>query len=200
MLANGQSESLPLLPSALGIVAGKTPTEFKPNLSATRAEAVVMLYRALHKETVNMPTNQEVENVVLNFSNQLKQALVEKNFQKAQQIIDQYTTGFYNETTQNDFNFYQYVLNQGVNITTTHKGDLDVNHIDISPRFAVVELAGAQYESTYDKNTLQISEPYDLSGTYFLRKLPDGSWKIYNLYLNEAGTQGFETNSKGFVS
>lgn len=172
--------------SAIGIVAGKTPTEFKPNLSATRAEAVVMLYRALHKETDNIPSINEIEDVVFNFSNSIDEALAAQNIQKAQQIIDQKTTGFFKEATQADFDLYKYFLNEGVTISKVRTEEIDVEVIDLSPRYAVVEVTNSGYDNTFKKGSLQyVTSTGEISGTLFLRKMTDGTWKIYNEYSNE---------------
>lgn len=175
--------------SALGIVVGKTASEFKPNLSATRAEAVVMLDRALHKETINMPTNSELVNVVLDYRSKLDQALVEKDLLKTQTIIDNYTMGFYNEYSQIQFDFYKYAIAQGIDVTQQIKGELQAVVIEASPRFAAVELTGGNYASVYEKDGLQRTIASDIGGILSLRKMEDGSWKIYNLYVNETPTE-----------
>ncbi|KEF35888.1 putative S-layer protein [Schinkia azotoformans MEV2011] len=171
--------------SALGIVAGKTPTEFKPNLSATRAEAVVMLYRALHKETGNMPSIEEIEEAVFNFRNSLDQAYTAQDFQKAQRIIDQNTTGYFKEETQYELDVFKYLLQEGVSISQTRNQGMDVNLVEVSPRYAIVELLDAQYDYTFKKGSLQSYSLGDVSGVLYLRKMADGTWKIYNVYYYE---------------
>lgn len=171
--------------SALGIVVGKTKTTFAPSQSATRAEAVVMLYRALHQETGQQPEQVEIEKIVLNYRKQIDLNTAAQDFQKVQQTIDQYTTGFFHATNELDLKLIHHLKSKGVNTSATLNGELRVVVIDIGPRFAVVEVTGGQYTYRFEKNGLSTSETVDSDGMLYLKKTTDGTWKIYNHFVND---------------
>ncbi|KEF37104.1 putative S-layer protein [Schinkia azotoformans MEV2011] len=171
--------------SALGIVVGKTKTTFAPSLSATRAEAVVMLYRALHQETGQQPEQVEIEKIVLNYRKQIDLNMAAQDFQKVQQTIDKYTTGFFHATNELDLQLIHHLKSKGVNTSATLNGELRAVVIDIGPRFAVVEVTGGQYTYRFEKNGLSTSETVDSDGMLYLKKTTDGTWKIYNHFVND---------------
>jgi hypothetical protein len=181
--------------SSAGIITGVSENQFNPFANAKRAEAVVMLYRALHMESQDLPSDEELENVVLQFETEMADAYKQKDLTKASNITNQYTTGFYNVET--NFNVYiAGLIDRNVDRDTTLKGELSAVVIDKSDRFAAVELKGAVYEILYQKGDLIRTETQDTSGTFYLKKMPnDEGWKIYNSYLPNLYSSTFRSIS-----
>ncbi len=170
--------------SAAGIVNGVTADKFHPFANAERGEGVVMLYRALHLQSSDMPDNNDLESLVLNFENHMSEAFANNDYDQIRELTNYYTTGHYQAWSHWNTTHFEKIAENGVTIQTIFNGNLSAEVIDKSNLFASVELNGAEYEITYQKGGRKLTNSQDTSGIIYLKKsLFDGEWKIYDQYL-----------------
>lgn len=169
--------------SGIGIVTGKTFDSFFPKAYATRAEATVMLYRAFHKETSSLPTDEQLMELLLSFEGKRGNGVikVQSDVVNWAEKLQPYVTGYSQKELAYDLNGYQTLLDHKVEFTSTHKGGIQAMVLDKSNRFAAVELKNAQYDNVFTKEMRTKNNVADNSGIYYLKKMPEtGEWKIYN--------------------
>lgn len=169
--------------SSVGIIGGVTADEFQPFVYAKRAEAAVMLYRALHLETSELPSDKALQDAVIAFEKEMNEAFNAKQLDQAKAVIDKYTTGYNELHSIWNFNVVEAIMKNGVDLKSTLQGNLSAVVIDKSNRFAAVELKGAVYENEYRKGELTRKTVQDTSGVIYMKKMPDDvTWKIYNVF------------------
>lgn len=177
--------------SAVGIITGSNAagTTFSPSAYATRAEAMTMLHRALHKQTSNLPDDQTLLNAVL--SNETESDNVFRSITDPTRrwtilrtIIDKYAMGQYQALSKLNIDMFEEMTNAHYTISSGHVGpDVTASVVSKSNRFAVVELKNAKYEMMiYEpEGTYQpvYHEVIDTSGFIYLHLTDGGTWKIY---------------------
>lgn len=169
--------------SSAGIIGGISADRFSPSANAKRSEAVAMLYRAFQMESNDLPSDDEIKNTALLFEKEMLQA-IGKDIIKEKEIVEKYTTGYYNLRNNWNVDYRKSLMDQGIEINSVNQNELSAIVIDKSNRFAVVELKGAIYNTEYKKGQLSRTTTQDTSGILYMRKMPNGdSWKIYNVNL-----------------
>ncbi|MGP4060987.1 S-layer homology domain-containing protein [Halobacillus sp. H74] len=174
--------------SKVGIIHGVSATEFKPNRNASRAEAIVIIKRALDKEQSNAPSKEYLMNLIHQFSKDWTSALETEDYDKLRATQDR-TTGYYEAMQSIDISYDIKGMEDGTSIdyevTTPKQG----HAVHIADRFADVKITQGEMERTttfpYERNgsnvwTSSISEV----GTYRFYK-EDGTWKIYAMQSQE---------------
>ncbi|MGM0882389.1 MAG: S-layer homology domain-containing protein [Bacillota bacterium] len=169
--------------NSAGIIEGISDDRFKPSAKAKRSESIVMLYRALHKESSDLPSDDELKNIALLFEREMLQAYG-KDITKEREIVVKYTTGYYYVRSDWNVDYRKSLMAEGIEINSVNTNELSAVVIDKSNRLAVVELKGAIYKTEYKKGHLSRTSTQDTSGVLYMRKMPTGdSWKIYNVNL-----------------
>jgi hypothetical protein len=171
--------------SQAGIVKGATETEFKPFANAKRAEAVVMLQRALDLQSSNEPSDEDLVNVIQTNDSQELAAMNAHNYNGLYNVNTLFKSGYYLALSNASADQLIEMTKQGVQIDMNEKTAATLKVTDKSDRFAVVESTGGSYEITITDGTDKETEPQSADGTYLLKKMPDNSWKIYAFFQSQ---------------
>lgn len=172
-----------------GIVTGKASGEFEPNKNATRAQAMVMIYRALIKEQSSVPDNsvllETIQSVIdqENIVYESAKPLTAKAYQQLGGIYAKSMTGSYLAYNLEIMTRYRELAGEGFEMTVDPITTPSLIVLSKSNRFAVVESMQSGYDVSwkYQAKTARTNDHID--GFYFLKKHPDnGSWQIYLVY------------------
>lgn len=169
----------------VGIISGYGGNLFKPFQNATRAEAVVMLHRALHLQYSDLPNDEMLRNIVLQFEAETNQLLTNKQYNQLFDTNKKYTTGFQWAAADSDVEFILDILKDGGSYSTTLLTTPQAVVVDAWNRFAVVELTNVIFETHIKVDNYELKETEDYSGYYYLKKMPDNYWKIYFVEYTE---------------
>lgn len=170
--------------AAAGIVNGYPDGNFKPLSPATRAESVQMLFNALKKETGHLPDDSALTEPVLNNEKENLKATNNQDINWIYEINDQYGTGFYKALYDWNTDMLKASFASGYTEEVVLKGNLSASVLAKYDRFAVVELKDAIYDITLRKGDQVVNrQTQDSSGILFLKKMQDGTWKIYDAYM-----------------
>lgn len=170
--------------AAAGIVNGYPDGNFKPFASASRAESVQMLFNALKRETGHLPDDTALTETVLNNEKENLEASNNQDINRIYEINDRYGTSFYKAMYDWNTDLLKSALDKGYTQEVALKGNLSASVLAKFDRLAVVDLKDAVYEVTLRKGDQVIRQStQDTSGTMLLKKMPDGTWKIYAAYM-----------------
>ncbi|MGO4889399.1 S-layer homology domain-containing protein [Anaerobacillus sp. MEB173] len=167
--------------AATEIVKGTSPTTFKPKNNATRAQAIVMLHRAMNKETADLTNEQDLINFVENHIKQENTFVEVKSYVELAALYDANTTGFYQLVANDSIEMYQMMEEDGVELTiSANDENMVVTALSVNTRVASIEVTDLSYTiSMKDKNS-SFEYTDTLDGVYNLKKDKSGNWKIYN--------------------
>lgn len=174
-----------LMASQAGIVRGVSETEFKPFANAKRAEAVVMLQRALDLQNSALPEDSILTTAVLESEEQENQVFKDKTYDQFGAIHAQFYTGYYLALSHSATEELTAFVDQGYDIAMESISAQTLTVLDKTDRFAVIDSTGGSYKVTLTKGTEIIEETVASDGIYCLKKMPDNSWKIYMYYQDE---------------
>lgn len=170
--------------SQAGIVNGDVSgTTFRPNDLSTRAEAMVMLERALQKENTDLPADTALTQIVIDQDkaayDAVYSATAAEDYSKIKDVIAPYSTGFYKVI--NDFyaDLLTEFVKDGMKFEYKHEGDWTAEVVRKSNRYAAVQLHGGTYTVTAAKDNVSHTETMEFNELLYLKKMTDGSWKIY---------------------
>ncbi|MFD0587362.1 S-layer homology domain-containing protein [Paenibacillus sp. GCM10027627] len=169
-----------------GIVYGKTELEFQPFASAKRAEAVVMLTRALDMQASDLPEDSALFELVKKSDTTFKDAVNAKQLDRLHELNESYSTGYQFALNYVIANALLEMKEEGIvlNYADTKEPVLTVLHK--ADRFAIVESTGGSYELTTTENGQESKETLTSDSLYLMKKMGDGSWKVYaNLFDEE---------------
>lgn len=160
-----------------GVVEGYG-NAFRPRNNATRAEAMVMLNRALQKESGNITSYEELQRILTEFFMTENNHYQQGSFIQLSQLYEETTTGYFKGTSYYWANYWNEVNTSGGGVSFVTTDQFKVIPIEISNRYVKITVRDLKYVYTKD------GEQYEThaNGHYFLRKYADGSWKIYNFY------------------
>jgi hypothetical protein len=171
--------------SQAGIVRGASETLFKPFANATRAEAVVMLQRALDLQKSALPEDDLLTAAVLGVEEQENQTIKDKTYDQLDDVYAQFHTG-YQLALSNSFTEDLIAhINQGYEIEFEKISEQTLTVVDKTDRFAVVESKGGSYKVTTTKNNEATTDTGTTNGIYLLKKMDENSWKIYMYFQDE---------------
>jgi hypothetical protein len=156
-------------------------THFKPKNLATRVHGIIMIHRALRQETSNLPTPEQVTSVVSELLTKEKEALVSQNYLPLHSVYAQYSIGYFNVTSTEAINAYEYMKSQGNPPSFTAVGNFTVKVISQNNRFASVAVDNLVYDIILSEAETQ---RINMSGVVSLKKERNGAWKIYNVIIN----------------
>lgn len=171
--------------SQVGIVRGATATEFKPFDNAKRAEAVVMLQRALDLQKQALPEDAALTAVISEAEAKEFQIFEDKTYEQFHDAHDKYYTGYYLSTSYSLTEQLLEMIDEGVSIDMEKVSDQTLTVLDKTDRFAIVESAGGSYTTTTTIDNDTTTETIHSDGIYYLKKMEDGSWKVYMYYSVE---------------
>lgn len=172
--------------SRVGIVGGYSDGTFKPSKTATRAEAVVMLKRAMDKEFKNKETDIES---VLKLAEEARHAemfnyITSKDVGGFYETLKSHTTGAF-EVEWVEYLLYLFTLegNFGKKIEVEESGVPTFTIKQNTDRQIVVQSKGAvlniRVTDPKTGQTIQKEENIPADANYYLKKTKDGKWKVY---------------------
>jgi hypothetical protein len=165
--------------NGVDIITGMTADKIAPNDFGTRAQSVVMIFRALKKETANLPTKEMLETVILD--NELKgnEYVNKKDYDSLKELVDVRQMGFAHS-------FSHLVIDElfetgEVEMHGSLTGDIHINYEDaeVNTRLVKIELADAVYDMVITEDGEPIEFKKDASGYVYLR-LEGQRWKLYS--------------------
>jgi hypothetical protein len=167
--------------SAVGIVNGVSTTKFDPYSLATREQAFVMIERALFKEKTELPTDEELKNIVSTFEVESIKAMQNGDISSYNELISQYTAGYYNALHAYNSQTFQHALENNITVNTELTGTLNTSIVEKNNRYAILSVSGAEIITTLEQDGQNSQTTEELKGTMYLTKDMDGNWKIYRL-------------------
>ncbi|WP_232243057.1 S-layer homology domain-containing protein [Paenibacillus sp. GSMTC-2017] len=172
-----------------GIVNGVTEDEYRPFANAKRAEAVVMLQRALDLQRGNLPTDAELFERIIKSDTESTEAINQNKLDQLDAIYKSHFTG-YSLAISNDYgNELIELASQDYSLTIQKVSDEHLTVLDKTDRFAIIESTQGSYTLTAKQNGNTSTKTVSSDGLYLLKKMDDNSWKIYMHYLNEEQQQ-----------
>ncbi|WP_338450055.1 S-layer homology domain-containing protein [Niallia oryzisoli] len=166
--------------SSANIVNGNG-SQFNPTKNATRAEAMVMIHRALQKEQSALPNDADLTAFLTDHITR-ENALAETNsFAELAALYNEHGTGYYLVegllTTE-----WLSPQEEGMEYTVQIDDEnLNLNVLQKSNRFATVEATGMIMSIVIKSPDFNMDARENMDGIYNLKKDPiSGEWKIYN--------------------
>lgn len=163
------------------VISGYTDNTFRPLNPATRAEAVRMLFVGIVGQTNNLPKDEDLINTVINMDKEMLPVLQSLDFTSASQIIGKYSLGYDQVMGNYALSLYQEILNKktyllGFEISGEYNGKV----LSKSNSMAAVQLSNVTQKILKLKDNTVVDEyTEDINNIVYLRKMPDGQWKIY---------------------
>ncbi|MBM7703837.1 S-layer homology domain-containing protein [Metabacillus iocasae] len=179
--------------SSVGIINGYTATnEFRPLKNATRAQAVLMIHRALKQETKNLPNAQAITSLVKQQIDKENQLVKVNDFSGLTALYNQHTTGFYKVAGLDSLEMLQFFVNDlGAKFSVEPIGTYSISVKHLNDRYVQVETKDMKQKVNVEIETSKVEEVLDVSGIYSLKKEASGAWKIYNFVPNDESLAGY---------
>lgn len=146
---------------------GVNETEFKPFANAKRAEDGLLTKMVLDSE--------EKEYQIFN----------DKSYDQFNDVHAEFYTGYYLTFSNASADELIELVNQRYVFEMEKVSDQTLTVLNKTDRFAVMESTGGSYKITTTKDNDTSTQTQASDGLYFLKKMPDNSWKIYAYYTNE---------------
>jgi hypothetical protein len=156
---------------------------FKPRNLATRAQGIIMIHRALHQETNQLPSSEQLVSVVTEIISKEKEGLISGNYKSMIPVYEQYGTGYFQAASIESVDAYEYMKNNGQALTFVSVGDFTLEVLSKNNRFANVEVNNLLYDVTVAGQ--EGTERSNFSGILSLKKDLNGAWKVYNVLTYE---------------
>ncbi|MCM3006305.1 S-layer homology domain-containing protein [Priestia koreensis] len=166
--------------AANGIVKG-SGTLFKPTDNATRGEAIVMMNRALHQETMTASEQTAAATFLKNHILKGQDLLVKQDFKGLTNLYDREGTGFYRAVINNYSTLVQDIMNEGAKMTYVPDQDFTVKPVYVSGHFAAFSVNDYTYSLTVELNSSTMTAPKDASALYRMKKDSSGNWQVYDI-------------------
>lgn len=170
--------------AAVGIIKGYGNV-FKPYNDATRAEAIVMIDRALHLEPATDGDQLAViQTVDRNIKDEMK--FTEQQDLKALETLYHETTIGYQLAYSLDSMGMAGMFEESDTIFKMEQiGEYAIKTVSVNNHFAQVRIDNLVYKVSLTAPDMSFNMTIDLSGTAYLKKSDNGKWKIYNVVLDE---------------
>ncbi|OXT16766.1 hypothetical protein B9K06_13810 [Bacillus sp. OG2] len=173
--------------AANGIVKGYD-TIFKPRSFATRAQAIVMIHRALKQEQSNLPAEEEITAFLKEHILQENQLVENNDFMKLAELYKKNGTGYY-KVSGVEAGSAAFPMEEGDELEIQIDDEkLNLEVIQASDRFITVEQTGMSGKFIYMSDEFNFDFTMKMDGAYKLKKdQASGQWKIYNFipYFDE---------------
>ena len=167
---------------AAGIVNGVKEREFRPFANAKRAEAVVMLQRALDLQESDLPSEEVLKAIITEAEKRENDAINNGMIQNLNTIYPEYYTAFQLLANRAYGDVLQELASEGYTMSIEETGTRNLEVTFASDRFAIVESTGGVYRFTYEVDGEQSVEEESNDGLYYMKKTEDNSWKVYAIY------------------
>lgn len=170
--------------AAAGIVQGYGAV-FKPGNDATRAQAAVMIDRALHLETgTNADKNSVIQTVNRNIADEMK-FTEQKNIESLRTLYRDTTIGYHLAYSLDSINMVNGAKDFDGSLTMEQAGEPTIKAVSVNKRFAEARIDNLRYKLSMSEPDMSLNMTIDMSGTAYLKKSDDGIWRIYNIVLDE---------------
>lgn len=167
--------------AANGIVKGYGD-QFKPRNLATRAQAMVMIHRALQQEQSNLPS-EETLTAFLKEHILTENSLVESSSNdELKKLYEKNATGYY-KAEAIEFGMAGFPMEDEEGTFTAEINDdhLNLEIISLSDRFVTIEATGMIGRFVYKSEDFNMDFTAKMDGAYSLKfDSNSGKWKIYN--------------------
>lgn len=168
-----------------GIVSGVTDKLFKPYAPAKRAEAVVMLNRALYATPGGYNDLTELFTVLQDAERKYYEAFSNKDYDNLGTMYESYYTGYYLAYNRFLTESLRELINEGYDVEIKLISPESFSVLDYSDRVAVVEATGGKYSITTTFEGETDMESITTNGVYYLKRMLDNSWKVYAYFESE---------------
>ncbi|GGG66008.1 S-layer homology domain-containing protein [Paenibacillus radicis (ex Gao et al. 2016)] len=176
--------------SQAGIIQGSSVSMFRPFTNAKRAEAVVMLQRALDLQKGALPQDSQLTQPVLDSEEQELQIFKDKNFDQLDDAFAKFYTGYYLTISNAYASDVVKWTKQGYGLKMEKAVEQKLRVLQKTDRFAAVESTGGSYKITMTDGDNQSVETQSNEGVYLLKKMTGDAWKIYAFYTSESANPG----------
>ncbi|MER2037628.1 MAG: S-layer homology domain-containing protein [Solibacillus sp.] len=170
--------------AALGIIKGYGDV-FKPYNDATRAEAIVMIDRALHlvPET-DGDQHAIIQTVDRNIQDEMK-FTEQQDVEALKALYRETTIGYQLAYSLDSLDMAGMIEESDATITMEQIGEYAISAVSVSNHFAQVRMDNLVYKVSMTAPDMSFNTTVDLSGTAYLKKSDESKWKIYNVVLDE---------------
>lgn len=168
-----------------GIVTGVTDKMFKPYAPAKRAEAIVMLNRALYATPGGINDDPELLKVLQNDETKQYEAYSNKNYAGLDAIYKTYYTGYYLAYNRYITEGFRELISEGYDVEIELISPQTFLVLDYSDRVAIVKSTGGKHSVTTTFKGETDIETVTTNGVYYLKKMLDNSWKVYAYFESE---------------
>lgn len=170
--------------AAVGIIKGYEDV-FKPRNWSTRAQAVVMIDRALHLEPGTKEDKPTVLQVVdRNIKDEMK-FTEQQDMEALEALYRETTMGYHLAYSLDSLDMGDIFEEFDGTFTMEPVGEHSSSVVSVNKRLAQVRVDNLRYKVSMTAPDMSFSMTIDLSGTAYLKKDDDGNWKIYNIVLDE---------------
>lgn len=173
--------------AGVGVVNGYGE-DFKPNNFAKRSHAVLMIDRALHLESGTAEDeNSVIQTVNRNVTEELSLSSGQPNLEALEALYRETTMGYYlaySLDSQSQLDDPEYSIGT---IEMEQVGEHSSRIVTLNKRFAEVKVDNLKVHVLMSEPEMEMSfeMTMDLSGSAYLKKTDDGTWKIYNIVYDE---------------
>lgn len=158
-------------------------SRFNPKGNGTRAEAMVMIHRALQQEQSHLPEDADLT-AFLDDHITRENAFAETNaMDELETLYNENGTGYYKAMSLDLFGWI-YETEEGEEYSIQIDDEnLNLQVLEKSDRFATVEATGMMISAKYSAPDMNFDFTEQMDGVYKLKKdLVSGEWKIYNYF------------------
>lgn len=156
--------------------------EFKPRNLATRAQAVVMIHRALQKEQVDLDHDQEIVDFFTSYMDTKNELLFAKSYDELVALETANAFGYYQVVELQGIEEFKFLEEEGVEISVVaDRSNENINVLSTSKRFARVQVTNSEITISFDDGTTRFETTVNVDGEYSLNKVGN-EWRIYNYY------------------
>lgn len=185
--------------AGVGIVNGYGD-EFKPNNSAKRSHAVLMIDRALHLESGTAEDELSViQTVNRNVTEELSLYSEQQNLEALEALYRETTTGYYLAYSLDNQSLLDDPEYSFGSTTIEQVGEHSSRIISLNKRFAEVKVDNLKVHVSFSEPDMDMKfeVTVDISGTAYLKKTDGGTWKIYNIVHDEEDYEDTLTAAMG---
>lgn len=168
--------------SEAGIVNGSDDHSFKPLAKAKRAEAVVMLQRALDQEQSRLPDEALLKSVITGADQAELTAINNGELQGLTSLLSRHYMAFQLSSLQQYVDGMKELARDGIVISVQQTSERRLEVLHANDRYAVLKSTGGQWLFNYQFDDQQQSETVSSDGHYYMKKSVDGAWKVYAIY------------------
>lgn len=166
--------------NSMGIVNGYEGY-FKPRAFSTRAQAIVMLRRALGRDIEEAPELYEITRTMREMLYEDSRIYESGDYLALKPFYEKTAHGYYKEYSLYWMEQWNNYKENGSVTSFSYTNNFSADAIQLTNRFAIFSIVGNNYN--YIKDAKSYSAKMD--GEFFLIKDREGNWKIFNYYPYE---------------